>query len=1545
MTSIKPRQIGIPTPSRSSGGGSGIPTPGGAGTRSRSSSQAGSLLPTSSSAALEEEYMNLAFKNAVKANDPASHRVTSISSSNSTNGGIGRSQSQGTGLNQSLGGRAKTPTSARPASRQSDVGLGATRSVSRAGWVPEVGDAVRIESLGFEGILKYVGDIEGKPGLWAGVELSGGFAGKGKNDGSVAGKQYFTCPPKCGVFVATTKLSPPTVSHPAARPSSVASSRGGRVTPSFTTSTAGRITPSSFSMSRGPSGRMSYGSGRTTPSTSGRITPSTSTSGVGGSPETPAVRAARLRAMKKGGSNSTSTTTTTRTGIGGLNKSTSAGVTPIAKSKSMNTANQAPVPVPGVPTPGSRASKYAGMTAKQLSLNKSLSSPSSKSPVTTSITSPKSTLSPLTASNTNIPSGVSPTRIRTISNVNTNNSGSSLPGPGSPFSTPKPRLGGTFAAPSLGIGSPASGNTPKPRIPSGLAMPPPPVPLPRLGGTSPMRSVSATSTASTASLDSPSASPTRRARITEAGVLSSDELGARGKALQDRIAELSGKVTPSPSPLPSEGSSGGSPPQSQPPPPTSPTRRRTIINGRERSRSRAGTVNTPASPRRPPSRSAGHSSRPSSVASARPGSVTGFARSGRASVDVEQMQSRIEALEYENTRLRGKVDDLESLGSSSTVVEDISVAVEEEKKKVSELSEKVEGLESDKTKMATDLRRLEERRAELEAAYDRAEADKIKFISEQGELQSEKTRLEELVATLQSDAARYEEEKALLEKEKVEAEQRVQEVETARMEVEGKLKKATVEFEEERRDLGERIDELRQAGQETIALYEEKLRQSDLQKYELEDRIVELETQAGSALSKSTNSAKINGKADGDFGIHRRSSSTASSHTAVSRDGVKPTSEEGPSVAQSTSQIEAETLQLQLSHLQNKIASLEDLLDDTRSTHEGEVSAFSARLEKVKEREEGFRKEVGELKRQLGDAQREKERAVREGERRVMEVEEALRESTANLEEMRAEVEGLRGDLANMNGLAASTSSVTGELQNKLTDAQIRAEQEKEGFLDEIQRLTEKVADWEERCEKLKRLTEDQTAEIEGMRKKANRDVAINGTTLQSPSTPSKQEKYDKHELNTAKEENKGLKLIIQEMQKEMLAETQKNKVLESENQLLMSEMEQLRQLADCLRPYLVSLHSSIVTLWSAAAPYRIPRLPNIPHISKIVTHHRLDVHALATFFPTLTLPAIRLPDIRLAHFHSLITRILSVINQLCVPLRFDLPDLRRHLPALSTLPIAYFAFGTTSSTIPLLLHAPPLPVLDLMMVPRLCQLHAYAHETHLVLPLPLHRDRLVPLPRRSTPVSERAVGMSRSGPSDVEGLKKSLKEQRLRADVEIEQLRKKLTDVEMKNARTTHDLNKEISELEALVEAKIYREDELEQEVEHLKEKLAKHDRKKAAKSSTDPDAIDQSKQGSRHVSQTSSSSTSTLHTPIASQSSQDVAIVCEICEKPGHDIFNCDLLKENGPLSAKSITSAAHRAINGDRDTEEELDLWCEDCEGHGHSAENCPNSEDVF
>jgi hypothetical protein len=75
-----------------------------------------------------------------------------------------------------------TPYNRRPESRASAV-----HESQRSQWTPTVGEGVRIESQGIEGTLRYLGEVQGKEGIFAGVELSAGFAGRGKNDGTVDG--------------------------------------------------------------------------------------------------------------------------------------------------------------------------------------------------------------------------------------------------------------------------------------------------------------------------------------------------------------------------------------------------------------------------------------------------------------------------------------------------------------------------------------------------------------------------------------------------------------------------------------------------------------------------------------------------------------------------------------------------------------------------------------------------------------------------------------------------------------------------------------------------------------------------------------------------------------------------------------------------------------------------------------------------------------------------------------------------------------------------------------------------------------------------------------------------------------------------------------------------------------------------------------------------------------------------------------------------------------------------------------------------------------
>jgi hypothetical protein len=98
-----------------------------------------------------------------------------------------------------------------------------------------------------------------------------------------------------------------------------------------------------------------------------------------------------------------------------------------------------------------------------------------------------------------------------------------------------------------------------------------------------------------------------------------------------------------------------------------------------------------------------------------------------------------------------------------------------------------------------------------------------------------------------------------------------------------------------------------------------------------------------------------------------------------------------------------------------------------------------------------------------------------------------------------------------------------------------------------------------------------------------------------------------------------------------------------------------------------------------------------------------------------------------------------------------------------------------------------------------------------------------------------------------------------------------------------------------------------LEQELDHLKDKLARSEKK--VKNSTG-----------------GSDTRSRFSEPLHNSSDSDV---CELCDKPGHDMFNCDALP---PL--RSNTSANDLA-----------DMFCEDCDTHGHTTADCPHSMDVF
>lgn len=70
----------------------------------------------------------------------------------------------------------------------------------------KVGSLVEVIGKGQRGTVAYVGATLFASGKWVGVILD---EPKGKNDGTVQGKSYFTCKENHGIFVRQSQVSSP----------------------------------------------------------------------------------------------------------------------------------------------------------------------------------------------------------------------------------------------------------------------------------------------------------------------------------------------------------------------------------------------------------------------------------------------------------------------------------------------------------------------------------------------------------------------------------------------------------------------------------------------------------------------------------------------------------------------------------------------------------------------------------------------------------------------------------------------------------------------------------------------------------------------------------------------------------------------------------------------------------------------------------------------------------------------------------------------------------------------------------------------------------------------------------------------------------------------------------------------------------------------------------------------------------------------------------------------------------------------------------------
>ncbi|KZT62068.1 hypothetical protein CALCODRAFT_505884 [Calocera cornea HHB12733] len=471
----------------------------------------------------------------------------------------------------------------------------------------------------------------------------------------------------------------------------------------------------------------------------------------------------------------------------------------------------------------------------------------------------------------------------------------------------------------------------------------------------------------------------------------------------------------------------------------------------------------------------------------------------------QRLAERIEMLEQENRRLKAEAARSSapspSKAASQSLISDLQQKLAVSEEDLSQLRDKLQELEKSLQEQMS-LRESEKEQAAdvLSAADERVDEAEKKAAELIGEVDTLKKRLSEL------------------EKDRDEKVDHVQELER-------RIQLLVQQATEERDDLLQQVEELRTAGQETIAFYEEHKAAHEADRYDLEQQIQALEEQ-------------LRNLPDG---------------------GIAPTAV--AQQAETATQIDNEALREQVAHYQSRISKLEDQLEDVQADRLKQEDAYRARIQKAKDQESNARKEL-ENARQEMDGLKKVEEATRN---RIEELEIALRESDEALENARAEIEGLRADVSDRTELRESADQMT-----KTSAQQSEELSQLKQQLDHIQHAKDDAL---AQCETLKREAETAALAIaelrarkEAMEKERSADDNV---SLGPPLDERRRESYgsdtSKSRRSTVDPEKelrdqiKGLKHMIQELQKENAALASQKKVLEAENKSLSSEMDDLK--------------------------------------------------------------------------------------------------------------------------------------------------------------------------------------------------------------------------------------------------------------------------------------------------------------------------------------------------------------------------------------------------
>ncbi|KAF9937224.1 hypothetical protein BGZ67_001515 [Mortierella alpina] len=177
---------------------------------------------------------------------------------------------------------------------------------------------------------------------------------------------------------------------------------------------------------------------------------------------------------------------------------------------------------------------------------------------------------------------------------------------------------------------------------------------------------------------------------------------------------------------------------------------------------------------------------------------------------------------------------------------------------------------------------------------------------------------------------------------------------------------------------------------------------------------------------------------------------------------------------------------------------------------------------------------------------------------------------------------------------------------------------------------------------------------------------------------------------------------------------------------------------------------------------------------------------------------------------------------------------------------------------------------------------------------------------------------------------------------LEVRDLRQRYVELDRSKSYELAQLNKELTELESLIESKIFHEadleeevqkkqkqiDRLEHEVSDLKSQLAKLSSNGASGSTSDlpPNGL-------------GSYTSSNGFSKTASTEKGDQSLFCEVCEVKGHDLISC-VAVFGGSKPKAGGASSAHVHVSMDHEDDDERP-YCDNCEEFGlHYTDECPN-----